>query len=589
MIKMKWWAAAACAAVLGACGGGGGNPGTSPFGSGTSTTASSVSSLVVQLGQNRVSDNPSDSVSITVTATDANNNVVADAPVQISADSATIVADSPTTDANGKVTGSAVVGANPANRTVTVTASSGSAVATATFQVTGATITSTVIPSTQLTPGTNGSVNYRVRDTNDNPLFNKTVSVTAFGATTTGTTDVNGSYVFSYTAPSAAGTYSIDASAVGATASDTITVTTAATAPPAVPADSILSASVQASPSVVAVNATGGTDNQSAIRALFLGANNAPIPNVRVRFDLAGDLNNIGGTFTTGGTNPVYANSAGVATTAYVPGATSSPTDGLTIRACYGYTDADLANNACPYSTTTTVTVANEPVSVSIGTDRKLIDNTLTYIQKFVVTVVDSSGRAKSGVQITPSVDILRFGKGQWTRSSSAWTLQPAQWFRDANSTPIYLEDPRPLAEQISDPAGAPTIDPAAACWNEDRNRNGVLEAAEDSKTSGYSLAAGGNGNGKLDPAKSDIAISIVGDSKTDAAGKVTIQIEYAKNLGSWLEYKILVSAGGISGTEGRATWTDVLEVLDSDAKAEAAPPFQFSRYGVLPDCSNPQ
>ena len=71
--------------------------------------------------------------------------------------------------------------------------------------------------------------------------------------------------------------------------------------------------------------------------------------------------------------------------------------------------------------------------------------------------------------------------------------------------------------------------------------------------------------------------------------GKVTLRIEYAKNLGSWLEYKILVSAGGVGGTEGRASWTDVLGVLDADVKAEADPPFITSRYGKLAGCENAQ
>ena len=46
------------------------------------------------------------------------------------------------------------------------------------------------------------------------------------------------------------------------------------------------------------------TDRRSA--RLVLGASNTPIQNVRVRFDLNGDVNTIGGTFSTGDTNPVH-------------------------------------------------------------------------------------------------------------------------------------------------------------------------------------------------------------------------------------------------------------------------------------------
>ena len=56
---------------------------------------------------------------------------------------------------------------------------------------------------------------------------------------------------------------------------------------------------------------------------------------MRVKFDLNGDPNSIGGKFTTGST-VLYSDANGVVTTAYVPGARSSPTNGVSIRACFG-------------------------------------------------------------------------------------------------------------------------------------------------------------------------------------------------------------------------------------------------------------
>ena len=96
------------------------------------------------------------------------------------------------------------------------------------------------------------------------------------------------------------------------------------------------SASVSANPSVVSTN-SASTDNRTEIRALFVGPGNAAIPRVRVRFDTNGDPNNIGGTFSTG-TSVIYSDASGIASTAYIPGAKASPTNGVTIRACY---DAD--------------------------------------------------------------------------------------------------------------------------------------------------------------------------------------------------------------------------------------------------------
>lgn len=572
--------------------GGSGDAGTSVFDHTPTTPTATASNLVLQLDRASVGNSGSESVAVTVTATDATNNVVASTPVTVSADAnAVVVASDSKTDTSGKVTANVLVGTeNRANRTVTVTATSNGIVRTATFEVIGAKIASTVIGAPFAPGATGGQINYVLTDVNSNPMPNAAITVSGIGAGAAGTTDANGAFVYTFTAPSTAGDYTATAVAGGFTRADVIKVAAAGAISP-VPAGSIQSASVSANPSVVSVN-TAATSNQAAIRALFLGANNAPIKDVRVRFDLASDPNSIGGTFATG-SQIVYSDASGQATTAYVPGSRFSPTDGVTIRACYGYTDADVAGTNCANSATTTLTVVSEAISVSIGTNALLIDNTLTYIQEFVVTVVDSSGRAKADVQITPSIDLLRFAKGQWVSAgTSGWSLTSAnapQYFWNGSHTLIYLEDPRTAAEKAADPGGVPTLSASAACWNEDRNRNGVLEAAEDSKGAGYSLAAGGNGNGKLDPAKSDVAISIPGSSRTDAAGKVTLRIEYAKNLGSWIEYKILVSAGGVGGTEGRATWTDVLGVPSADVKAEATPAFATSRYGTQAGCDSSQ
>lgn len=571
-----------------ACGGGGGNSGTSPFGGGGSNPTQVVANLVLQLDKTTAGNSGSDGVAVTVTATDASNNVVVGAPVLIAADSNTVVAaSSVSTDSAGKVTANILVGSeNLSNRTVTISATSKDVTRSVTFQVNGAKIKSTVLGS-QLSPSSGGQVNYVLTDVNSNPMRGQPIVVTAFGTESAGVTDINGTFVYLFSAPATVGAYSISAAAGGTNQSDNITVALTPRLDP-VAAGSILSASVSANPSVVAVNTSLGSSNQAAIRALFLGANNAPIKNVRVRFDRADNANSIDGSFSSLDTI-VYSNVTGEATSAYIPGTRFSPTDGVVIRACYGYTDADVAGTNCVYSTTTTLTVVSEAISVSIGTNNKLIDNVLTYAQDFVVTVVDSSGRAKADVQITPSVDLLRYGKGQWFFAGGAWKQFLTQSFENSSGILWYLDDPRPLTEIISDPGGVPLINPSAACWNEDRNRNGVLEVAEDSKTSGYSVARGGNGNGKLDPAKSDVAISIVGSSRTDAGGKVVVRIEYAKNVGSWLEYKILVSAGGVGGTEGRASWTDVLSVLLADTTSPAEPPFRISRYGREFGCSSAQ
>ena len=314
------------------------------------------------------------------------------------------------------------------------------------------------------------------------------------------------------------------------------------TIPPAT--GTILSASVSANPSVISTN-TGSTNNRVEIRALFVGASNAPIRNVRVRFDLAGDANSVGGTFSTGD-NTVYSDANGIATTAYIPGTRASPTNGVTVRACFGPNDFTSCATA-PSTTSTTITVASDPLAVTIGTNETVdVSNQLTYKRQFVVLVVDASGRAKENVQIVPSVDIERYYKGQLVAGSGAWTYG-------------YVS------------GGTAVQWPAYECFNEDLDRNGVLEASEDI-----------NNNGSLEPRKSDVAVSAVGSTATNSSGTAIVQIEYPRNIGTWAKVKILVSATGVSGTEGRATWTEILPVPASAlTNVTAAPAFRISPYGT--------
>jgi len=259
----------------------------------------------------------------------------------------------------------------------------------------------------------------------------------------------------------------------------------------------------------------------------------------------------VGGSFsagdntTTGDQSVVYSDANGIATTAYIPGSRSSPTNGVTIRACYDLVDFTTCNLA--QVAKTTITVVSDPLAVTIGSNEIVYTgpNDLTYIRKFVVLVVDSSGRAKGNVDIVPSVDIDRYYKGRFLKSTGDWFTGYVQ---AASLVPF----------------------PPVACFNEDINRNGVNETPEDI-----------NHSGSLEPRKSDVAVSVLGTGKTDSAGTATVQIEYPKNVASWARVKVLVAATGISGTEGRATWTEVLPFPVAAIKADGAPAFVVSPYGT--------
>lgn len=512
--------------------------------SGTATAAG----LTLTLAAPSLVNSGTQTVKVTAVAVDANRNTVANIPITLAVDAnATIKVDAATTDADGKVTGSVGIGDDKSNRVITVTATSGTLTSSAVLQVTGAQIKSTLLPPA-LGVGQSGKVQYRLTDVNGNPVAGKSIAIQGPGAAqTSGTSDANGDYEYAYTAPTTAGESIIRASALGVQAQSTLVVL------PGVgvidPVTTLVqSASVSANPSVVAIN-TASTSNQASIRALFLAASNAPIKNIRVRFDLDGDKQSIGGTFTAG-TTTVYSDANGVATTSYVPGSRFSPTDGVTVRACWDYNDFPVG--ACPNSVKTTLTVISDSLSVSIGTNNLILtdDSGLKYVTRYVVQVVDSSGLAAPDVQISAQVDLPQYLKGQWILPNGADKWQ----------------------QQV-----------ATTCDNEDLNRNGVNEVF----SNGIAEDANGSlnltpGRPALEPRKADVAISFEGSTKTNTNGIVILRIEYPQNVASWDSFNIVVAASGVSGSEGRANYLAILPVpADVVNKTNAEPPFRVSPYGT--------
>lgn len=535
-----------CASVLASCGGGSG-AGDSPFNpnGGGSGGSSAVADLVLVLSAAQVANTGSATVTITATAIDAARNALADVPVTVTADSDAIVSSTSTaTGTDGTLTASLSIGANRSNRVITVSAVSGTVVKSATVQVVGTTISSVLAPAV-IAPSAAGNVQYRVVDQAGNPMVNQPVQVTAAGlnpAQASGTTGANGDFVFNYTAPAAAGSFQINAIIAGASDVQTVQVQTTSTVPNVTAA--ITSASVSANPSVVAVNLAGASSNRSEIRALFLGAGNVPIPNVRVRFDLDGDAQNIGGTFTAGsGTQTLYSDANGVVTTAYVPSTRSSPTNGVTVRACYGVSDNDPNLLNCTTNAVQTLTVTSEPLSVTIGTNAKIVVGSLTYTKQFNVVVVDSSGAVKPDVNIVASIDLPFYRKGFYTSVPTGWARTET-----------------------------------AVCASEDTNRNGVLETGEDL-----------NGNGSLEPRKADVSVRLL-SSRTDASGSAILEVTYNQDHGSWVDAVITVSASGIAGTEGRASYALAPVPVDATAVKDASTPpaFVVSPYGTTASCTNP-
>ena len=532
--------------------------------------------LLLTLSSAQIPNTGSATVGITVTAIDSKRNTVAGVPVAMSADSGAVLTNVGTvTGSTGSVTASLGIGSNRANRLITVTATSGAITRTATVQVVGTTITSKLLPAITA-PTASGAVQYRVTDQAGNPMVGQAVQIVATGlvpAGAAGTTGPNGDFNFIYASPALIGSYPVVASIAGATDTQTVVVQSAGSV--AVATGPITSASVSSNPSVVSTNLSGSSINRSEIRALFLGANNLPIPNVRATFNLNGDVNSIGGTFTTG-TSTLYSDVNGVVTTAYVPGTRSSPTDGVSVKVCYGLSDTDPNLVNCTTSALTTLTVTAEPLGVSIGTNELIIVNELTYVKKFVVSVVDAAGVAKPDVNIVASVDLTRYRKGHYKLLQRVVDGKPVSFWSKT------LDDLAPGGDAI-------------ICANEDTNRNGVLEAGENLNGAIEYVDASGNPyvppvfNTRLDPGKSDVSIFLL-QTKTRADGTAELQLQYAKSFGSWVDAKITVAASGVSGTEGRASYLVAPVPVDAASINDALipPAYVISPYGQTASCANP-
>ncbi len=543
-------------AVLAACGGGGSDAGQSLYGQKNDSGVDPgvvkpdviAQDLIMTSSATEIANTTDSTISFTVRAVNATGNIIPDVPVQFSVDAGGVIeAESAKTNSSGTVSAKLFIGANRSNRLIRVTATSGAVSKRIDVQVAGTNIASTLVPAI-LNPGESGEVQYRVVDKSGNAMPGQVVNIISTGLTpgaATGVTGVSGDFIFKYTAP-LAGDYLIEAQIAGQTNVQTLKVQPSVTLPNVNPAENI-SASISANPAVVGVNLLNSTTNRSEIRALFLGKDNKPIQNVRVKFDQDSDKNSIPGTLSSGD-RILYSDANGVVTTSYAPGGRSSPTDGVSVRACYGKSDSDpnLLNKVTCRNVTLSVTA--EPLGVSIGTNELIIEdaNTLTYTKKYIVSVTDSAGLAKSDVAISASVDLPRYRKG-------FYFLPPvgtvSKWIRDERA--VYN--------------------------NEDTNRNGVLDPGEDF-----------NVDAQLWPRKPDVVLKIL-QLKTDADGHAELQLTYAKDHASWVDALITVSASGVSGSEGRAVYSvSPIPVLASAlTNADVSPAFVVSPYGVASVCSD--
>ena len=563
------FAALLVAASLAACGGGGGSAGTPISGGGSNNNGNGTgtgngngtgtdpgtggpaqvvpSALIVTVDKATINNSGSDKALLTVTAVNAARNPIPDATVSVQVDSGAIFtpagASGSTTD--GTYSGNISIGSDKSNRLIRYTASSGGVSSAGTIQVTGTNVVARLAPSTSA-PGQPVALTVSSKDSSSMPISGTAVAASGIPNVMLSPmqTDINGQTTTNFAAPAAEGIYTLTVVAGGVTTTTALNVVRPGSTTVAPAVGIVSGASVIANPVVIAANAPNSATNTTELRALFVSNTNVPIPRVRVRFYI--DSSDMPGASLTNGSNLVYSDAAGYATTSYIAGSTSSPTNGVKIRACYSLDD--FADGTCPNPPLTTqLTVTANPVALTIGNDNVITKSPtgISYIKKFEIQAVNAAGNYAPDVPLSAVVDIEGYWKG----------------------APV----PNPPTNNTNDFPGY------KFCLNEDKNRNGVNDAGEDI-----------NGDGELTPRKSDVAIGFPAGNRTDANGLALLQLQYPQNLATWLRVKITVTAG-VSGSEGAATYQYVLRAAQEDASNGAFLRPPFGSDNSPGGCSNTQ
>lgn len=511
------------AGVLVACGGGGGGGGGAGAGGGTAGTAA-VANFYVYSDKTTIKNTGlgADAATLKVVTVDSRNNVVAGATVTVSTDkdSTFTPTTGAVTDAAGTYSGTVGHGADKSDRDITVTVTVNGVKKQIVLRVTGSKLTVTANPTNPL-PGGAVTLTATLVDASGNAIADAPVALSGTVPALQGqtlTTSASGVATKSFVAPTSVGVYTLSASGNGVVAADNqIQVFPTAGAVPVAVIPVGTAPSLSASPNVLSVNSAGATANRSTLRFLFVDNTNSPVSNVRVRFDdTTTGLPRVGASLSTG-TQTSYTDTSGVVTTQYIAGQNSSPTNGVSVRACYSAADFESTAD-CPNAVSVALTVAGQALAISVGDDNLLEKGSGTYIKTFTVSVADSAGRAVAGAPVDISVDLPQYGKGLFN-AARLW------------------------------------------CANEDTNRNGIVDPGENINGSVDS-----NGQPTLEPRKSDLLIRYADPAvtTTNASGILLIKVEYSQRMATWLTYRVRVTSD-VSGSQGLAERLFVTKYIEGD------------------------
>jgi adhesin/invasin len=256
----------------------------------------------------------------------------------------------------------------------------------------------------------------------------------------------------------------------------------------------------------------------------------------------------------------------------YTASTTPSGTNGVKITATVPVSPAITGS--------TTVTVGGFSVFLSMGTGNQISENAdkTQFLIPYTIEALDASGSPVSGVSITLTVQALYYGKGAYTAGSTTWIQGNAH---TAGNAVLFC----PNEDNTS------AYDPAKF--------NGVLDPGEDGCTAGnldrdtglpvaspYSCNAYGNGNGRLDPGGT--AIAVPGTLVSASDGSANFNIVYPEDQANWVTVELKATAT-VAGTSNTTVATFTLPILASYLTTlTSSPPGAISPYGQAGVCTNP-
>ncbi|GKS94557.1 hypothetical protein [Acidovorax sp. SUPP2825] len=195
---------------------------------------------------------------------------------------------------------------------------------------------------------------------------------------------------------------------------------------------------------------------------------------------------------------------------------------------------------------TSSLTISSQALFITIAANNTVEKLNTTYRKTFSAQVNDANGAPVANQNLTLSYWVPNYLKGSplvFNDAASAWGYNQA-------GTVI-------------------------SCLNEDTNRNGILDAGEDT-----------NGNGQLTPGLPGVIAPA--SVTTDAAGSAEFTLTYGQQYAFWVNFELAAKAI-VSGTESSSFFAFVAGAAVSDLTDKTSPPASVvSPFGRATSCSTP-